>query len=332
MSATTAGWAAQRERGSAAWLGAMRWAVTALGTPVGHALLLPIVAWFLLTSPAARAASRGYLGRVFGRPARLWDVAWHFHTFARSILDRALLLMGRIDPALVTVEGIAEVEAALAQGRGCLLMGAHLGGFEALRLVGRRAPARVRPMMFRRNSGALTALMDRLDPSLLADVIELGGPCAMLEAQEAVRRGELVGVLADRAPGGSERHWVQAPFLGSPAPFPAGPFALAHALGAPVLLFRAVRTGRRWLVQFEPFADRVVLRRGPDRAADLQALVGAYAAALERVCRAHPFEWFNFYPFWEPQADANSLRDARPASPGRDAPAGVPPGAAPGRV
>ena len=223
MSATTAGWAAQRERGSAIWLGVMRWMVTALGAPVGHALLLPIVAWFLLTSPAARAASCEYLGRALGRPAGFWDVARHFHAFARSILDRALLLMGRIDPARVTVEGIADVEAALAQGRGCLLMGAHLGGFEAMRLVGRRAPARVRPMMFRRNSGALTALMDRLDPSLLADVIELGGPCAMLEAQEAARRGELVGVLADRAPGGTERHWVPAPFLGSPAPFPAGP-------------------------------------------------------------------------------------------------------------
>ncbi len=320
MSATTAGWAAQRERGSAAWLGLMRWGVTAFGAPVGQVLLLPIVAWFLLTSPGARAASRGYLTRVLGRPARIWHVAWHFHTFARSILDRGLLLMGRIDPADVIVEGVAAVEAALAQGRGCLLMGAHLGGFEALRLVGRRAPVRVRPMMFRRNSGALTALMDRLEPSLLADVIELDGPCAILEAQEAVRRGELVGVLADRAPGGSERHWVAAPFLGSPAPFPAGPFVLAHALGAPVLLFRAVRSGRRWLVQFEPFADRVVLRRGPDRANDLQITVSAYASALEWACQAHPYEWFNFYPFWEPQADADLLRRAPAAMPGRDAP------------
>lgn len=312
MSATTKSWSAERERGSAAWLTAMRWAVSALGAPVGRLLLLPIVVWFLLTSPRARAASRDYLGRVLGRPAGLWDVSRHFYAFAQSILDRGLLLLGRTDAQAMRIEGISHIEAALAEGRGCLLLGAHLGGFEALRAVGLQAPARVRPMMYRQNAGALTALMDRLAPGLLADVIELGSPCAMLDAREAVGRGEIVGMLADRggAPAG-ERRWVTAPLLGADAPFPAGPFALAHALGAPVLLFRAVRmSGGQWLVQFEPFASRIVLRRGANRAADLQVYVGRYAAALERACRAYPFQWFNFYPFWEQHADAGPTSPA----------------------
>ena len=299
----------------------MQWAVTTLGAPIGRVLLLPIVLWFMLSAPGARAASRDYLARVLGRPAGLWDVVRHFHAFARSILDRGLLLLGRADARAMVVEGIPHIEAALAHGRGCLLLGAHLGGFEALRAVGQQAPARVRPMMYRDNAGALTALMDRLAPGLLADVIALGRPSAMLEAREAVARGEIVGMLADRghaAAGGGR--WVTVPFLGTPAAFPAGPFALAHALGAPVLLFRAVRTqDGGWLVQFEPFADRIVLRRGPDRARDLQAYVGRYAAALEQACRAHPFQWFNFYPFWE-HADAGPpLVDGDAADSGRGA-------------
>ena len=231
-------WSTQRERGSAAWLAAMQWAVTTLGAPMGRLLLLPIVLWFLVSSPGARAASRDYLARVQGRPARWRDVARHFHAFAQSILDRGLLLLGRTGAREMTVEGIPHIEQALAEGRGCLLLGAHLGGFEALRAVGTLAPARVRPMMYRHNAGALTALMDRLAPQALADVIELGSPCAMLDAREAVGRGEILGMLADRGHTASgERRWVHALFLGSLAPFPAGPFALAHALGAPVLLF-----------------------------------------------------------------------------------------------
>ena len=27
--------------------------------------------------------------------------------------------------------------------------------------------------------------------------------------------------------------------------------------------------------------------------------VARFAASLEERCRAHPFNWFNFYPFWE---------------------------------
>jgi len=40
---------------------------TTLRRPVVRALLYPIVAYFLLTSPAARTASRDYLRRVLGR-------------------------------------------------------------------------------------------------------------------------------------------------------------------------------------------------------------------------------------------------------------------------
>jgi predicted LPLAT superfamily acyltransferase len=71
-----------------------------------------------------------------------------------------------------------------------------------------------------------------------------------------------------------------------------------------VVLFHAVRTGARtYDVVFEAFAERVVLRRGA-RVEDLRAVMGRYAAAVERGCRAHPYQWFNFYPFWEGGSDA----------------------------
>lgn len=327
-------WAAAPERGSAAWLGIMRTLVARLGTPVGRAILPGIVLWFYVTSPAARAASREYLGRVLGRAVRRRDVWRHFDAFACSIFDRALLLMGRIGSDALDVRGLPHIEAALAHGRGCLLFGAHLGGFEALRLLGRQAPARVRPLMYRRNAGAMTALLDCLDPAALADVIEVGRTTAMLEAGEAVARGEILGVLADRgATDGADRRWVMAPFLGAPAPFPVGPFALAHALGCPVLLFCAVRTRAGWTIVFEPFADRLVLRRGADRAADLSRYAGLYAAALDRACRAHPFQWFNFYPFWKAPTDAPPdavAAFAHKPGPGRDAGRTGPDGAAGG--
>jgi len=294
----TAPWAAQRERGSGALLRTALWCVMHAGWPLGRLLLLPITAWFLATSGGARAASRCYLHAALGRPARTLDVARHFHTFASAVLDRVFLLSGRLRGFSISTEGLEHVTAILASGHGCILLGAHLGSFEVLRSVAQTCPVPVWALMFRRNQGALTTLLDRLAPDLRDSVLEIGEPSSMIRAHECVERGEIVGILADRSPTGHRQ--IQAPFFGRPAAFPSGPFILASTLAAPVVLFHAVRTGpRRYAVRFEPFADRVVLRRA-SRSADLAGHVARYAAALERACRAHPYNWFNFFPFWEP--------------------------------
>ncbi len=313
-------WSHQPERGPATITRAALFLAVHGGRLAAPFLLWPATAWFLLTSATARAASADYLRRVLGRPARLPDVARHFHSFATAVLDRVLLLAGR-DRLDIRTEGLDGVLATLACGQGCILLGAHLGSFEVLRAVARHAPVPVWALMWRRNAGALTALLDRLAPCIHARVIEIGDTASMLRARECIERGEIVGILADRAPPG--HRMVTVPFLGQPAAFPAGPFVLAGTLAAPVVLFHAVRTGPgRYEVRFEPFADRVTLRRA-HRAADLRDAVAQYAAALETACRAHPFQWFNFFPFWEPAAHAEPDPAApRAAHPPRLVPSG----------
>ncbi len=290
-------WAAQPERGSA-WLS--RSAILLArrgGWRLGRTLTIPATAWFLLTSAHARAASRDYLGRALGRPARTADVVRHFDSFACAVLDRVMLLSGHAPEYDIKVEGLEAMLDVVARRRGCILLGAHLGSFEVLRVLARTAPVPVWALMYRRNAGALTRLLDHLDPGLRAQVLEIGDTASMIRAHECVARGEIVGILADRAPPG--HRMVPAQFFGGTAPFPSGPFVLASLLEAPVFLFHGVRTGnRRYHVGIEPFAEQIVLRRAT-RAADLRFWVHRYAAALERTCRAYPLEWFNFFPFWE---------------------------------
>lgn len=299
-------WSAQAERGSGWLTGAAVFLVRHGGWHVGRACAFPATAWFALTSRQARAASREYLGRALCRPVGVIDVLRHFDSFAAMVLDRVMLLCGRGEDYRITVEGLDALLAVLGEGRGSILMGSHLGSFEVLRTLAHRAPVPVWALMYRRNAGALTALFDRLAPALRAHVLEIGDTASMLEARECVERGEIVGLLADRAPPG--HHLVPALFLGGTAQFPSGPFVLSALLGAPVFLFYGVRTGtRRYHISLERFDDRVVLRR-ETRAADLRHYVQRYASALERACRAHPLQWFNFFPFWE-------HHHARPAQP-----------------
>jgi predicted LPLAT superfamily acyltransferase len=296
-------WAAQPERGNAGITQAAVWLAVRFGRAAAPVLVWPATAWFLLTSAAARRASRDYLRRVLGRDVRLADVARHFHSFGNAVLDRVMLLAGQHERFEIETHGLDQVLEVLGRGQGCILLGAHLGSFEVLRAVARQAPVPVWALMYRRNQGALTPLLDRLAPDIHQRVLEIGDTASMIRARECVERGEIVGILADRAPPG--HRMVSVPFLGKPALFPSGPFVLASTLGAPVILFHAVRMGPgRYRVDFSPFQDRVVLRRA-SRAADLQEVMARYAAALGDACLAHPYQWFNFYPFWETTHDAD---------------------------
>jgi predicted LPLAT superfamily acyltransferase len=291
-------WTGQRERGSALMLGIMVWILRHLGWHIGQALLYPITLWFYAGSATARAASRDYLARVLGRPARQWDVMRHLFTFACVILDRVFFLTGRTAQYELRVQGLDAVTDIVNAGRGCILLGSHLGSFDVLRAFGRTAPVRVSPVMFRHNSGHLTRMLEQLDPELACDVIDIGAPEAMLRVHDCISRGEIVGFLADRAP--TQDRMVAVPFLGGVADFPAGPLALASVIDAPVVLFYGVRAApRRYVIRFERFADRIALPRG-GRDAALRGWVEAYTRSLETACRAHPYNWFNFFAFWKP--------------------------------
>jgi predicted LPLAT superfamily acyltransferase len=287
-------WLAQRERGSALLMRLVLRIALRLGRPAGAALLYPICGYFLLFSGPARRASFDYLRRVHGRPPRWRERFVHYHTFAATILDRVFLHAGRAQDFDCRIEGLDTLRAHLASGRGCLLFGAHFGSFDALRAIAlRECPVQVRVLMHDTHAGKMNAAMRGLDPRFPAQVIPLGTPHAMLAVRDALARGELVALLADRGMHG-ERH-VVCPFLGGYAAFPRGPFELAELLRAPIMLFCATyRAPGRYEVRFEPLAGGAPVARDDL----LQDRVLAFAAWLEERCRGAPYNWFNFYDFW----------------------------------
>jgi predicted LPLAT superfamily acyltransferase len=289
------GWAAQAERGSPALMRLMVRLVIALGRRTGRVLLGPIALYFAVFSSRASAASRQYLHQVFGRRPRFSEVLRHYYTFSTTIMDRVFFLTDRTDRLQITVRGEQNLEALTAQNKGCLLLGSHLGSFEALRSLGanqKRVP--VKALYYAHNSQMLDQVFERLNPGLADQIIPLGTPAAMIEANEFIAKGGFVGVLGDRwlEDGGS----IEVDFLGKPAPFPTWPMRLIGVMQVPVYLFFALhKGGRKYEIIFEPFVTGPVNTRSDDV---LRDLVERYAARVEHHCRTAPYNWFNFYDFW----------------------------------
>jgi predicted LPLAT superfamily acyltransferase len=295
----------QREGGGrfAIWL--IRTIALRLGRGVARLLLYPIALYFFLRRADERAASRAYLSRVLGRPVTAYDVFHHIHMFAATLLDRLFFLARGERDFQVEVEGLAELDRQLEAGRGVLLIGSHQGSFEALRAVGGRRPdVPLRVVLDKQKTPALTAVLESLAPDVGAAVIDasLGGASIALAMAEAAEQGGMVALLADRGHRGEATRMV--PFLGKPAPFPMGPWQLAAVLKVPVVLCMGMYLGgNRYRLIFEAFSEGIDVPRA-QRAVALDDVVARYAQRVEHYARAYPFNWFNFYDFWQELAPA----------------------------
>lgn len=300
--APQAEWAQRPERSNQALLRLMSWISLRLGRAPARLVLAGVSLYFLLFAPAAKAASRAYLRRALGREPRFTDLFRHFHSFATTIHDRVFLLNARFDLFRVEVHGEDVIKAMLVAGRGAFLMGAHMGSFEVVRAIGRRQPGlRVAMVMYEENARKLNAALAAINPTAVQDIIPLGQLDSMLRVQACLDAGMALGVLGDRTLGGDPT--LRVPFLGADAEFPVGPMRLAAMLKRPVLFMSGLYLGgNRYAIHFERLADFSEVER-PQRNAAVEAAVVAYAACLERHCRAAPYNWFNFFDFWHAKDD-----------------------------
>ena len=153
----------------------------------------------------------------------------------------------RPERLLTRVEGDEHLLSVLADGRGLVLVTAHLGNWE---LGGRLIAARLRRpthvvVAAEADPGVERFLRGGESPIRF---VRRGDPRAMLALVGALRRGEVVALQGDRALG--TRGDVTVDFFGAPAAFPLGPFVLARAAGvaaaARVLFARRAIVATRW--------------------------------------------------------------------------------------
>jgi predicted LPLAT superfamily acyltransferase len=275
----------------------MIWVAESLGRPVARALLYPICLYFLLSSGAARRSVSRFRERVLGRPASWLELFRHYHVFASTILDRLYFLRAQLDSFDIQFQGLDVLDQELAKGRGCVLLGAHLGSFEALRAVGLfRRQLDIQVLMDEQNAPMIRSLIQELNPAVAGTVIQVGGVETMLQVKECLDRGGIVGVMGDRVTQNDQT--VACTFFGRDAQFPTGPIRLAHVTRAPVILFFGLyRGGNRYEVHLESFTLDAPSSQNR-RDVDVAQAVQRYADRLEEFCRRAPENWFNFYDFW----------------------------------
>ena len=294
-SSPSAEWTRRSERGSLWLVRFMARASLALGRGPSRVLVRLIAAYFLATGGSARRASREFLARSLGREPTVAELYRLFFAFSATIHDRVYFLKDRFDLFDIEVRG-----AELCEGKGALLMGAHLGSFEVLRACGRHMTGRrVAVAMYEENARRINSVLAAVSPAAMQDIVAMGRVDSMLRLAAQLDDGALVGVLADRMLGDEPVSMI--PFLGRPAPFPTGPMRMAAALRHRVIFMAGLYRGEnRYEIRFEwlaDFSDLEGLSR-EERDRRVREATAEYARCLERYAREAPDNWFNFHDFW----------------------------------
>jgi len=302
-------WARIAERGSLWGLRFTAWLFRSAGRGPTLVLVTGIVAYFFLTDRAGRRASAAYLRRVhatatgraaLGHAPRTWDSFLHYRAFALSIVDRLAIWFGKTEGFALEIHGFESFDRLAEQKRGAIVLGAHLGSFDVMRMLAQRHRTVVNVLMFTVNAQRINQIFRELSPEVETNVIHVdpGSVQSVFEVRRCLARGEHVAILGDRIEPGDRHRASRVPFLGGQVDLPQAPFLLASLLGCPVVFVVALRRGpQRYEIFTELLAERVVLpRRGREGA--VGELLTTYAARLEHHCQRAPYEWFNFYDYW----------------------------------
>lgn len=292
-------WTKTPERGSIWAMRSLFWALNFFGYHVAKVFLVPIVAYFVITGGKSRRSSRDYFSKLrsVDREApspTLRQVFRHHLDFAQTLLERALLWQGKMEAFQFSGTGKELLEQ---QGKGgCVLLGAHFGSFDALRILAGEMKCRVNVVMYRAHAQRINKFLEELNPATNLRVVELipGDMEGILSLKKCIERGEHVAMLADRLAPAVKQRISKVTFLGSEAPFPEGPWHIASIFDCPVLFVAAARVGAKtYQITVEPIAERIERRQDI-----LTGHIQNFAQRLETLCRRHPTQWFNFYDFW----------------------------------
>jgi predicted LPLAT superfamily acyltransferase len=284
-----------------------------LGLRLTYALLAPPAAYFAYASPDV-PATMDYHRRVFGtipRWKRRWLVFRHFLSFGRALIDRTAILAGKTRPFSFAFDGEEHLRAAVAEGHGVLLLTAHLGNWEAAGQLLSRLEVPINVTGFDHETSEIRTLLTQASKAKFRLLPLTGSPTDAIPLVAAMRRGEVVAMLGDRAYGSPS---APVSFLGGTASFPIGAYVMASIAGAPLVhVFNLREPGGRYrFFGFPP--QRPVMPPRDQRDLYLRQCASRFAHDLETILRRDPLQWYNFYPFWADSANEHARTGSPPVT------------------
>lgn len=252
-----------------------------------------VVPFYFVFSKGYRPIYHYFNRRIGYAPIRAFlGVYRNFCKFSQVILDRFSMYAGRkfdfdIDHYHL-YQDLSKAEP------GFVILSAHVGSYEAAGYTLVATEKRYNVLLFAGEAESVMKNRQKMFDETNIRMIPVKEDMShIFLLNNALSDGESVSIPADRIVGGQKT--VTCNFLGAPARFPLGAFALAAQRDVAVLsiqvLKHSAKTYKIFIKRLENQGDTI-----REKAANLAQ---QYAAHVEECLRKYPEQWFNYFEFWD---------------------------------
>lgn len=195
-------------------------------------------------------------------------------------------------------------------GEGAILLVSHLGNAQMMKALasmneaGTRRKIDITSVMDIKMTGGFTKLLEHVNPDSTFHVISSDsiGPDTIFILEERLKNGELVVIAGDRIGSHSDR-FIEFDFLGRKAKFPYGVYLMISLLNAPTYFVFGMRHSDLTL---NPSYDMYVKKNDvtfdctrKERENRIIKTAQNFIEELTVRVKEHPYQWYNFFDFWE---------------------------------
>jgi Kdo2-lipid IVA lauroyltransferase/acyltransferase len=222
----------------------------------------------------------------------------NFDNLGRHLVEICRLYHGKGDDLISGIElrGREHYEAARSKGKGMICFSGHCGNWELMALAFSRLLGDGVVIAKPQKNPYFNRMVERMRMNYNSRVIYSKG--ALRGILGALRKGEMVGILADQA--ASRHDGVLIEILGRKAWASTAPALIALRSGAPLLPVFIHREGERHVITFYPehrFSEEL-------SAQGLQRETQKLSRYVENFVAAHPTQWYWVHRRWKRAGEA----------------------------
>ncbi|MDH5560419.1 MAG: hypothetical protein OEY59_06140 [Deltaproteobacteria bacterium] len=286
------------------------WVFRLVGKKISSFLIWPVLWGYFLTDRQGRKSAGLFLARVHeftqgqnclkNKPG-IFDSLRLYREFSLQILDRIDFWLDRDRKIKIKWHGDEHLNRLIEQNQGAVFLSAHIGNIDIIRTYAEKnATKNIKVLMFTQNAPQALGIFGKLKLNYHKNLYQINQvtPNTIFELKSMINNGDMLGIMADRITAGSGKRTSRVSFLGKSAAFPQGPFILSGMLECPVFLIFGLKSKTdEYEIHIKPFSDQIQF--GEDKTLEITNYIQKYSSQLEAFCCTFPFQWFNFYDFWE---------------------------------